>query len=317
MTDGDPNGDYGPQLNVLIWLLISVSGLFLFTRLYLKNCQNRGLWWDDWILLASWVALTAGGGVIAYVISLGYGKRRIPLSNLPFFGLPVNILSTLMIITNLWGKTSFGVTLLRIPVRWMRICVWCILTTLTLTLTASVLLQMSKKEKIGATIAMSMGLFAGATAAAKATTIPKVIGPDAKSTTPTASRNSSAPPAAPSSPCLPCLERDRRLNPHSEVKTITLIMSLYAKILHDLQDDKVLEDGRNGGNRRTEAADGSTTKCIFHLALFDEDIIGDAQRHGINLLGTFRRFASDKEKVKMSGSHQTPTMGGDRYDVTT
>jgi hypothetical protein len=138
--DHESDVDYGPQLNALVWLLTSVSGLFLFTRLYLKNCQNRGLWWDDWILLASWVALTASAAIIAYVISLGYGMRFIPLANLPYFGLPVNILSTLMIITNLWGKTSFGMTLIRIPVRWMRTTVWYILVTLTLTLTASVLL---------------------------------------------------------------------------------------------------------------------------------------------------------------------------------
>lgn len=132
--------DYGPQLNVLTWLLISISGLFLFTRLYLKNCQHRGLWWDDWILLASWVALTASAGLIAFLVSIDYGKRFIPLPNAIKFGLPVNILSTLMIIANLWGKTSFAVTLLRLPVRWMRISVWYILTTLTLTLTASILL---------------------------------------------------------------------------------------------------------------------------------------------------------------------------------
>jgi hypothetical protein len=138
--DRDSNVDYGPQLNVLTWLLVSVSGLFLFTRLYLKNFQHRGLWWDDWILLASWVALTAAAGLLAFIISLGYGKRFIALPDFGYFANIVNILSTLMIITNLWGKTSFGVTLLRIPVRWMRVSVWCILTTLTLTLTASVLL---------------------------------------------------------------------------------------------------------------------------------------------------------------------------------
>ncbi|KAH6649242.1 hypothetical protein F5144DRAFT_634218 [Chaetomium tenue] len=199
--------DYGPQLNVLTWLLISISGLFLFTRLYLKNCQHRGLWWDDWILLASWVALTVSAGLIAFLVSIDYGKRFIPLRNAIKFGLPVNILSTLMIIANVWGKTSFAVTLLRLPVRWMRISVWYILTTLTLTLTTSILFvwiecgplklagscvpievsirynvfscvysatadvalgilpwkyllsqQMSKKEKIGAMVAMSMGI---------------------------------------------------------------------------------------------------------------------------------------------------------------
>lgn len=138
--DASAEDDYGPQLNAVIWLLISVSAVFLFTRLYLKNCQNRGLWWDDWILLASWVALTAQAGLIAHVVGLGYGKRFIPLRNLPFFGLPVNILSTLLIIANLWGKTSFAVTLLRLPVRWIRICVWYILVSMTVTLTASVIL---------------------------------------------------------------------------------------------------------------------------------------------------------------------------------
>lgn len=133
------NVDYGPQLNALTWLLISTSGLFLLTRLYLKNCQHRGLWWDDWILLGSWVTLTASACLIAFLVNLGYGKRFIPLPNVRHFGLPVNILSTLMIISNLWGKTSFGVTLLRIPVRWMRMGVLFILLTLTLTLTVSVL----------------------------------------------------------------------------------------------------------------------------------------------------------------------------------
>lgn len=132
--------DFGPQLTALEWLLASLSGLFLFTRLYLKTIQKRGLWWDDWILLASWVALTAQASLIAHVVWLGYGKRHIPLANIPRFGFPVNVLSSLLIFANLWGKTSFGVTLLRLPVPWMRVCLWFVMTSLTLTLTASVVL---------------------------------------------------------------------------------------------------------------------------------------------------------------------------------
>lgn len=117
----DPRVDYGSQLNLTVWMLVSVSALFLFTRLYLKNCQNRGLWWDDYALLVSWICLTADSGITSFLISLGYGKQVIAPENAAKFPLAVNFLSTLLISANIWGKISFAMTLMRIPVRRMRI----------------------------------------------------------------------------------------------------------------------------------------------------------------------------------------------------
>ncbi|KAK3345825.1 hypothetical protein B0T25DRAFT_264654 [Lasiosphaeria hispida] len=219
----DPKIDYGPRINAIVWLLVSVSAIFLFTRLYLKNCQNRGLWWDDWTLLAAWVCQTAQAGLVSYIIMLGYGKVVIPVENAPLLGLPVNLLSTLLITANFLGKASFALTLLRIPAVWMRVIVWYILLTLAATLGLSCALvwiecfefkrqsscvtvdvsvkynmfscvysavmdvalaflpwkfiwtlQMSKKERIGVVIAMSMGIFAGAAAALKTVTLPTI-----------------------------------------------------------------------------------------------------------------------------------------------
>ncbi|KAK0610724.1 hypothetical protein B0T17DRAFT_457011, partial [Bombardia bombarda] len=216
----DPKVNYGPQLNMVVWMLVSVSALFLFTRLYLKNCQNRGLWWDDYVLLASWMALAGQAGLVSYVISLGYGRQVIPLENIARFPVPINVLSSLLIMANLSGKTSFAITLLRIPAVWMRAIVWCIIVSMGVSLSTSAVLvwaeclpwgkeegcvplsisinynvfscaysaamdvtlaflpwkyiwtlQMSKKEKIGVVVAMSMGVFAGAAAAVKTTTI--------------------------------------------------------------------------------------------------------------------------------------------------
>ncbi|KAK3319517.1 hypothetical protein B0T19DRAFT_268688 [Cercophora scortea] len=216
----DPKVDYGPQLNMVIWLLVSVSSLFLFTRLYLKNCQNRGLWWDDYTLLASWIALIGQAGLASYVISLGYGKQILPMENLALFPLPINLLSSLLIVANLLGKTSFAMTMFRIPAVWMRVVCWCVVISLVGTLGTSAVfvwveclpwqqggncvsldvavdyntfscayssamdvalaflpwkyiwgLQMSKKEKFGVVVAMSMGVFAGVAAAIKTSTI--------------------------------------------------------------------------------------------------------------------------------------------------
>lgn len=47
--------NYGPQINFTIWLLTALSAMFLALRVYCKFLRHRGLWWDDYILIASWV----------------------------------------------------------------------------------------------------------------------------------------------------------------------------------------------------------------------------------------------------------------------
>lgn len=48
--------DYGPHLNRTIWILTTLSALFLGLRLYCKHWRCRSLWWDDYVLVASWVS---------------------------------------------------------------------------------------------------------------------------------------------------------------------------------------------------------------------------------------------------------------------
>lgn len=135
MFEINPKVDYGPQLNIIVWLLISISALFLFTRLYLKACQNRGLWWDDYVLLAAWLTQSAHAGIVTFLVDKGYGRSKIPRQNLRFFGDgSVAALSALLIAANLLGKLSFALTLLRLPARWLRLVAIYIIVTLTLTL---------------------------------------------------------------------------------------------------------------------------------------------------------------------------------------
>ena len=49
--------DYGPQLNYTIWFLTAISFIFLALRIYCKIWRNRSVWWDDYILILSWVGL--------------------------------------------------------------------------------------------------------------------------------------------------------------------------------------------------------------------------------------------------------------------
>ena len=50
-----PN-DYGPTMNISLWTLTGLSLTFMSLRIYAKVTRHRGLWWDDWMLIASWVS---------------------------------------------------------------------------------------------------------------------------------------------------------------------------------------------------------------------------------------------------------------------
>lgn len=51
-------GNRGPEIDIVLWTLTSISLLFLVLRLYCKSYRHKDLWWDDWILILSWVRHT-------------------------------------------------------------------------------------------------------------------------------------------------------------------------------------------------------------------------------------------------------------------
>lgn len=48
--------DLGYQIDVIVWILVALSGIILALRLYCKYLKHRGLWWDDNILIVCWVS---------------------------------------------------------------------------------------------------------------------------------------------------------------------------------------------------------------------------------------------------------------------
>ncbi len=52
---GAPIPNQGPPTAASIWALFSLATCFLALRVYSKLARGRRLWWDDWVLLVSWV----------------------------------------------------------------------------------------------------------------------------------------------------------------------------------------------------------------------------------------------------------------------
>ncbi|KAK3313244.1 hypothetical protein B0H66DRAFT_484600 [Apodospora peruviana] len=128
--------DYGPQINFTIWLLTALSAAFLALRVYCKFLRHRGLWWDDHVLIGSWLSLVIANAFVSVSVTLGFGR---PLSefnfdNLNIFLLIVNLAGTFSILSALWSKTSFAITVLRISSGWMKWLVWFIIITVNLSL---------------------------------------------------------------------------------------------------------------------------------------------------------------------------------------
>ena len=47
--------DKGLKINVVSWLMVALSAVFLGLRLFCKFKTHRGMWWDDHVLTVAWV----------------------------------------------------------------------------------------------------------------------------------------------------------------------------------------------------------------------------------------------------------------------
>ncbi|CAI6333752.1 unnamed protein product [Periconia digitata] len=216
--------DNGPLMTSVTWVLCALAGIFLGLRLYAKCSRRHPLWWDDYILIFSWIILLIEAIATQIAISIGFGKhtRDISLINIFILAVGLTIGTTLTCFASTFSKISFGVTLLRLTTGHTRAFVWFVIVTLFLVMLPSAFisyvtcrpllklwnptiegecfdakrilrygyfnaawcacadfalallpwkliwgLQLKVREKIGVSIAMSMGLLAGICAIVK------------------------------------------------------------------------------------------------------------------------------------------------------
>lgn len=127
-----PHDDHGPRLNIAIWFLTGVAAVFLSLRLYCKRIRQKKLWWDDYILIAAFIALLAQTSLLSVCIHFGLGKHSWDIKNWPSYLYVANITGVCSIIAAAWSKTSFAVSLLRLSTGWMRRLVWIIIASVNI-----------------------------------------------------------------------------------------------------------------------------------------------------------------------------------------
>lgn len=55
VRDAMHQGTRETEVDVALWTLTCVSCVFLSLRLYCKSYKHKDMWWDDWVLILSWV----------------------------------------------------------------------------------------------------------------------------------------------------------------------------------------------------------------------------------------------------------------------
>ncbi|KAI1636242.1 hypothetical protein F4809DRAFT_390719 [Biscogniauxia mediterranea] len=127
--DEDNNG---PRLLAACWSLAGASLIFLILRIYCKLWRGRGLWWDDHLMIASWISILIAVSINTYITSLGFGRHYWTVSdeNLKKIQLNTILVGAFGIMATAWSKTSFALTLYRILMNewWKRFIIFIIVT---------------------------------------------------------------------------------------------------------------------------------------------------------------------------------------------
>ncbi|KAF2126769.1 hypothetical protein P153DRAFT_388091 [Dothidotthia symphoricarpi CBS 119687] len=127
-------------LNVGLWTLYAGATAFLGLRVWIKITRRHGLWYDDWILIVSWIILTVNNSLISLEFATGYvadvWDDRMHIL--------INITSCGTLVGQALTKTAFAVTLLKLTKGWQRWVLWYIIVSMNLYMVVKVVFQWAK-----------------------------------------------------------------------------------------------------------------------------------------------------------------------------
>ncbi|KAK1961977.1 hypothetical protein LY78DRAFT_587585 [Colletotrichum sublineola] len=230
--DDDPEAEV---IQTVLWVLVSLSALFLGLRIFCKVTYSyTKIRFEDLLLIVSWVVLVADASLTEFIIKSRFGRPGFPLTQENISVLTILGLAsiTCSFVSQVWSKTAFAISLLRMCDGWKKSFVWFAIISMNILFTFSAVsfwigcvplkkkwdpfgqgtcydlkwvvsfgifvsvysgfldialavipwlilmrptpaeqssgLTLSKKEKIGVSVALSMGVLAGVTAFIKA-----------------------------------------------------------------------------------------------------------------------------------------------------
>ncbi|KAL8359072.1 hypothetical protein RB598_007775 [Gaeumannomyces tritici] len=125
---GDPEAvDYDPRAMKAVWSLFVFATVFILLRLYSKARRNNALWWDDYVLLASWIFFLVACAQLSINVRNGFGRSGSTLDpdSLDRVGLDGLVVGTGLLLATPGSKTSFVITLGRISGPKLTAALWC------------------------------------------------------------------------------------------------------------------------------------------------------------------------------------------------
>ncbi|CAO2651838.1 Nn.00g001210.m01.CDS01 [Neocucurbitaria sp. VM-36] len=128
------------QLNAGLWTLFAGASVFLALRVWIKTTRGHGLWWDDHILLVSWMILLANNTMISVEYATGYVTDTWD----DRMHILINITSCGTLIGQALTKTAFAVTLLKLTKGWQRWILWYCIGSMNLYMVVKVFFQWAK-----------------------------------------------------------------------------------------------------------------------------------------------------------------------------
>lgn len=129
------------ELNAGLWSLFGGATIFLILRIWCKVTRRYGLWYDDYILLVSWVVLLANNTLIVWQFGNGYVLKDSTLKWDEHMRILINISSCGTLIGQAWTKTAFGVTLLRMTTKKQQWVLWFCIVSMNLFMFVKILFQ--------------------------------------------------------------------------------------------------------------------------------------------------------------------------------